>query len=287
MDSSQPSDSGRIEARRSARPLLKIPIQVEGKDAEGRPFSETTYTLTINKYGARITLKSPLRLRDEIRITNLKTHQTCSFRIVVRLEVSLGWGVEWGVECLEPDTNFWQVYFPAKKGMAPLQERIEVLLECASCHTREMTPLANGNFRAVLNEAPVNRACAKCGGETEWRLGLVDFTPEEIASPAISALASQLAAPGGAERRRDTRYVVLLPLRIRGENGKEEVTRSENISKSGVCFGSNLEMREGTTIDLTIGPAGGEQLRTPAHIAWRRPFGAGRFLYGVRLLEEG
>lgn len=287
MDPSQPRESGRIDARRSARPLVKIPIQVEGKDAEGKPFSETTCTLTINRYGARITLNSPLRLRDEISITNLKTNQTCLFRVVVRLDVSLGWGAEWGVECLEPETNFWQVYFPEKKERAALQENIEVLLECASCHTREMTQLADGNYREIINESPVTRTCAKCGGETEWRLGLVDFTPEEMASPAISALASQLAAPGGAERRRDTRYVVLLPLRIRDENGKEEVTRSENVSKSGVCFGSNLEMDDGATIDLTIGPAGGEQLRAPARIAWRRPFGAGRFLYGVRLQEEG
>jgi hypothetical protein len=64
VDPSQASDSGRIDARRSARPLVKIPIRVEGKDREGKPFSETTYTLTINRYGARITLKSPLRLRD-------------------------------------------------------------------------------------------------------------------------------------------------------------------------------------------------------------------------------
>jgi PilZ domain len=150
-----------------------------------------------------------------------------------------------------------------------------------------MTPLARGDFREIIQDFPLTRACAKCGGETEWRLGLLDFTPEEMASPAFSTLASQLAAPGGAERRRAPRYVVLLPLRIRDESGKEELTRSENISKSGLCFGSNLEMSDGSTIHLTIGPAGGEQVQMPARIAWRRPFGAGRFLYGVRLLEEG
>jgi hypothetical protein len=287
VDPSQASDSGRIDARRSARPLVKIPIRVEGKDGEGKPFSETTYTLTINWYGGRITLKNPLRLRDEITITNLKTNQACPFRVVVRLDVSLGWGVEWGVECLCPETDFWQVYFPEKKEKAPLPEKIEALLECATCHTREMTPLARGDFREIIRDSPLTRACAKCGRETEWRLGLLDFTPEEMASPAISPLASQLAAPGGAERRRDTRYVVLLPLCIRDESGREEVTRSENVSKSGVCFGSNLEMGEGSAIHLTMGPAGGEQAQMPARIAWRRPFGAGRFLYGVRLLEAG
>jgi hypothetical protein len=287
VDQGQPRDSGRIDARRSARPLVKIPIQVEGKDAEGKPFSETSYTLTINRYGARITLRSPLILRDEISITNLKTNRTCRFRVVVRLDVSLGLGVEWGVECLDPQSDFWQVYFPEKKEKAPLQERTEALLECASCHTREMTLLANGNYRKIISESPLIRACAKCGRETEWRLGLLDITPEEAASPAISALASQLAAPGGAERRRDRRYVVLLPLRIREESGKEEVTRSENVSKSGLCFGSNLEMSEGSMIHLTIGPAGAEQMQTPALVAWRRPFGAGRFLYGVRLPKKG
>ena len=287
MDPSQPGDSGRIDARRSARPLVKIPIQVEGKDAEGQPFSETSHTLTINKYGARITLKSPLRMRDEITITNLKTNQACRFRVVVRLDVSLGGGVEWGVECLEPGSNFWQVYFPEKKEKAPLEERIEVLLECSTCRAREMTILAKGNCREIISESPVTRSCEKCGRATEWQLAVLDFTPEEMASPGLSPLASQLAAPGGAERRRDRRYVVLLPLRIRDERGREEVTRSENVSKSGVCFGSNLEMSEGSAIHLTIGPAGGERIQTSALVAWRRPFGAGRFLYGVRLLQEG
>jgi hypothetical protein len=286
VDQNPPGDPSRRESRRSARPLLKIPIQVEGTDAEGRPFSETTYTLTINRYGARITLKEPLRLRDEIHITNIKTRQTCPFRVVARLDVSLGSGVEWGVECLAPKSNFWGVYSPEKKDRAPLQESIEVLLQCALCRSREMAQLAARDYREVINEWPLTRSCAKCGGETDWYLGLVEITPEEMSSPGIKALASELSAPGGAERRRDKRYVILLPLRIRDQTGREDVTKSENVSKTGVCFASYLEMEEGSTVHLTMGPAGGEQAQVPARIAWRRRLGAGRSLYGVRLDGE-
>lgn len=286
MNQKSPRDSGRREARRSARPLLKIPIQVEGTDVEGRDFSETTYTLTINRYGARITLKNTPRPRDEIRIINLQTSQTCPFRVVARLEVPLGSGVEWGVECLAPKSNFWGVYFPEKRERAPLQESIEVLLQCASCGSREMAQLAGRNYREVVNESPVTRYCTKCGGETEWHLGLVEITPEELSSPGMNALASELSAPGGAERRRDKRYVILLPLRIRDQTGREDVTKSENFSKTGVCFASHLEMEEGSIVHLTVGPAGGEQAQVPARIAWRRRLGAGRSLYGVRLEVE-
>lgn len=287
MAQSPPRDPVRPEARRSSRPLLKIPIQVEGRNAEGRPFSEITYTLTINRYGARITLKNTLRPWDEIRITNLKTRQTCPFRVVARLDVSLGSGVEWGVESLASKSDFWGVYFPEKKERVPAPESIEVLLQCASCGSREMAQLAARNYREVVNESPVTRSCAKCGGETEWRLGLVEITPEEMSSPGISALASELSAPGGAERRRDKRYVVLLPLRLRDRTGREDVTKSENFSKTGVCFTAYLEMEEGSTVHLTLGPAGGEQAQVPARIAWRRRLGTGRSLYGVRLEDEG
>jgi len=42
------------QQRRSERTLLRIPIQVGGKDTGGKPFRETTYTLVINRHGARI-----------------------------------------------------------------------------------------------------------------------------------------------------------------------------------------------------------------------------------------
>lgn len=286
MAQSPPRDLARPEARRSARPLLKIPIQVEGQDAEGKPFSEITYTLTINRYGARIALKITLRPDAEIKITNLKTQQTCLFRVVARLDVPLGRGVEWGVECLAPRSDFWEVYFPDRKGRIPLEQTIDVLLECSVCHSREMAQLAVEKYRQVINESPEIRSCARCGGETPWGLGLVEITRQEMASPQINPLASELSAPGGAERRRENRYVVLLPVSIRDQTGKEEATKTENLSKTGVCFAADLEMEEGSTVLLTVGPAGGEQTQLPGRIVWRRPVAMGRSLYGVRLEEE-
>jgi hypothetical protein len=271
--------------RRSTRPGLRIPIQVEGKDADGKPFRETTYTLAINRHGARVSLKISLRPGDNITVTNLqKMQQPCPFRVIGRGATSVGQEPAWGIECLEPDRNFWGVYFP-EKGQEPSRpEGIDALLECATCRSREMVELSLDQYHGLIAQSSTARPCQKCGMTTEWRFGSVEVTREEVASPALSLIASALFPPGGTERRHAERLVVLLPLRITDQNGREEFTRTENLSKLGICFMSDLAMQEGDTVFVAVGPDPGS--KRPARIVWCRPSREkGRTLYGVRLEE--
>jgi hypothetical protein len=120
--------------------------------------------------------------------------------------------------------------------------------------------------------------------KTAWKFGSVQVTHEEAASPGLRSILSALFPPGRAERRRTKRSVVLLPVSIRGRDGKEEVTRTENLSKLGISFMSDLTMHEGDTVFLTVGRDPG--VKQPARIVWRRPSGEkGRALYGVKLEE--
>jgi hypothetical protein len=74
-------------------------------------------------------------------------------------------------------------------------------------------------------------------------------------------------------------------MRITDRNGREEVTRTENLSRLGICFMSDLKMHEGDTVFVTVGPDPGD--KRPARVVWRRPSPEGdRALYGVRLEEE-
>jgi Tfp pilus assembly protein PilZ len=89
----------------------------------------------------------------------------------------------------------------------------------------------------------------------------------------------------GAEKRRDKRLVVKLPVGLRLPDGSEETTTTENISKSGMCFACNLELQIGDRVYVSVGTSGpGEEREIPARVVWRRPArDKGRAFYGVKL----
>lgn len=280
--------------RRTERVLLRIPVEVKGKDADGRSFTEKTFTLVVNRDGARISLRSALRRNDQLTVTNLQSHLSCPFRVVERTSDMLGDGPpEWGVECLEPEVNFWGISFPRKAPAPAKQEVIDALLECSNCHARELAQLTLEQYRCLIDQTSVVRDCAKCGTETPWRFGFVEADAEEGAAAPPEAATMPLSGtepvPGsGGERRRAKRVTVKLPVRVRLEDGREEIARTENLSKTGVCFASDLVMNEGDTLRLSVGYSeGSNEAEILARIVWRRAIaGTNRSFYGVRLVEE-
>jgi hypothetical protein len=274
--------------RRSERVLLRIPIEVKGTDAEGKPFTEKTFTLVINRHGARIALKTAVQPEARITITNRQMARSSPFRVVGRTSKSLGEGPEWGVECLEPGVNFWGISFPEKVTAPAPQELVDALVECVACGSRELAQLTLEEYRTVITRGLVRRDCPGCGEMTEWRFGFAEAGPEEAVPAQPSAAAAPSPVAAGAERRRAKRLTVKLPVRIRLQDGSEEVTRTENLSKTGVCFSSALLIRPQDRILLTVGyTPGGSEEEIPARVAWRREMeGGGRALYGVRLEED-
>lgn len=274
--------------RRSERVLLRIPIEVGGTDTEGRPFTEKTFTLVINRHGARIALKTRVQPEARITITNRQSAMSSPFRVVGRTSKSLGEGPEWGVECLQPGVNFWGISFPEKVEGPAAQELIDALVECAACSSRELAQLTLEEYRAVITQGLVRRDCPQCGDMTDWRFGFAEAEAEEPVPAQPSALAATSPAGTGAERRRAKRLTIKLPVRIRLQDGSEEVARTENLSKTGVCFSSSLLIRPKDRILLTVGyTLGGPEEEIPARLVWRREIeGGGKALYGVRLEES-
>ncbi len=90
------------------------------------------------------------------------------------------------------------------------------------------------------------------------------------------------------ERRRAARVIARLPVRLRLQDGREEVTRTEDLPKTGACFTSAMPMKEGERILLTVGYApGSKAAEIPARIVWKRPVeGTTKALYGVSLEED-
>lgn len=283
MDIDPPHAAGK---RRSKRPLLRIPIRVEGKNAGGQSFFEDTHTLVINRNGGRICLQALLRVGDIIRITNHSTHKTCPFRVVVSLERSYGPKPEWGVECLHPETNFWGVYFPEQREEKKVAAALDVLLQCCACHTREMTQLPLEKYRELNERAQLRRPCSQCQRTTDWRIGFVEILQKEAAASTRAGGGSEVIPPAERERRQTQRFVAMLPLRVRNREGRETLATTENLSKTGLCFISDMAMEEGDPIFLTVAPGGIDPSQEiAARIAWQRPVGtSGKFFFGVRLV---
>jgi len=271
--------------RKSERAFLRIPIRVEGKDAFGQAFDENTYTLVVNRSGGLIVVLHPLKPDDLIRITNLRNHISCHFRAISLASKSLSGDPEWSVECLEPEAEIWGVRFPARAEESSQADLIHALLECQECSSREMVSLTLQQYRRLLAKLALPRPCPKCSVTRDWKFGFVEAELEEVVPSSAAPAASGLTAQGEGESRRDKRLVVKLPVGIRLPDGCEETGTTENISKSGLCFASNLEMQVGDTVYVSVGlDASGEEHDVPARIMWRRPAKEkGRAYYGAKL----
>jgi hypothetical protein len=284
--SEEGSSHHRIQ-RRTERVLVQVPIEVNGDDIGGRPFCEASRTVVINRNGARISLRTALRLESRITITNLQTQMKCPFRVASRVQKTIGLEPEWGVECLEPEVNIWGILFPEKSPARAPEETVDVLLECTVCRTRELAQLSLESFRGLVTKSLVSRDCGKCLDSTDWRLCFIEEEEEgAIGAPAVKEK-TRLGA-GGAERRRAKRLTAKLPLRLRTSDGAEEVTRTENLSKTGVSFYARREMMTGDRIALAVGdPSATPERELRARVVWVRAVGGDeQFLYGVQLEEN-
>ena len=123
-------------AQRNERALLKFPIRVEGKDAQGNSFDETTFTRVVNRCGGLVVVSHLLQPGTVIKITNLRNQASCSFQVVTRASWSLSGTPEWGVKSLQPDVEIWGVRFPGRAEEPPQMGVIHVLLECQGCLSR-------------------------------------------------------------------------------------------------------------------------------------------------------
>jgi len=274
--------------RRSERVLLRIPIRIEGKDAQGDSFDELTYTLVINQTGGLIVAAHLMQPGAVIKITNLNNQVSCFFQVVMRAARSISGTPEWGVKCLDPDVEIWGVHFPAKTDEPAQEGLIHVLLECRECSCREMSALTVEQYRRLVSYSSVARPCPRCDFPRDWTFAVVDIGPEKP-SPTLPATSiSDLAAQRELQRRQEKRLGVKLPLGIRLQDGSEETSTTENISKTGLCFACNLELQVGERIYVRVGlDSPDEQRDIPARIMWRRPsHDKGRAFYGAKLERE-
>src|SRR5207248_4431722 len=96
-----------IVGRRSTRLSMILPITIKGTTGDGQSFKENTWTIGINKQGARIASFHRLTVGDEIVIENPLLGHTAKARVIRVGEKRFPEDpYEVGVELLEP-RNVW------------------------------------------------------------------------------------------------------------------------------------------------------------------------------------
>ena len=265
--------------------MLTVPLRVRGEDERGMPFRDDARTLILNRHGARIQIMRLLRGGQKVRLSNIVTRREADFRVVGPVAPFTDKGGEFGVEYLNQKDNIWGIQFPP-----PADEEIgdsKAVLECRQCGTVALLPLSLVEVEVLETSGILTKMCEHCGAQSPW-----GYTEKQIAmeGPSESALTRKVqadadkVAKSGAERRRHRRVALQLPVRVRNYYGGVEVGRSENISKGGFCFTSeiNYQIGEGLMVVCPFDQRG-QSIEVRARVVRRHPLeGTPRIVYGIR-----
>jgi hypothetical protein len=270
-----------IEQRRSERLLLTVPIRVEGVDRNGDKFFEETQTIIINRQGARIRLKRAVTANSMLFVTTLLGQRKAKFRVVGPTQPITGEGGEWGIECLEENANVWGIGFPPpqrEEGMCA------ALIECRKCHAVKLAHLSMVEHDVLGTSGLLVRECEVCGSPTSWSYGEPSTAMQtDESGAALSSAETPGAQRAGANRRVHHRVALQLPIRVRNYYGTEEFTRTENVSRSGLCFTSDKAYEVGEFLLVTCPyEKAGHNIEMRGRVARRLEMkGTGRRIYGV------
>jgi hypothetical protein len=131
----------------------------------------------------------------------------------------------------------------------------------------------------------LTQECKTCGRATCWGYA------EEVVGMPVPGLEAEpsvkevVEPPRPAANRRDhVRVALQLPIRVRNYYGVEEFSRTENVSKCGLCFMSDKDYEMGEIILVTCPyEKAGQNIEVRAKVVRRRKMlSTDRKVYGVR-----
>ncbi len=111
VDNSERSRSTRVEARRSQRVMLRIPILVRAEIEGEAPLEEDTFTMVVNAHGALIALAMKVRPGQNLALRNWGTAKEQACRVIHVKKNPFGKD-EVGIEFPSPNPHFWNLDFP-------------------------------------------------------------------------------------------------------------------------------------------------------------------------------
>jgi hypothetical protein len=278
-----------VEKRRSDRLMLTIPLSILGSDEKGQSFKVEGRTITINRHGARIHLGQPLIGGQLLRIINQISRREADFRVVGPVIPLTDRGGEWGVECLDLKKDMWAIHFPPPADSQTTEPR--AFLECRRCHALALGRLSLVEVEVLEAAGIISRQCETCQITSPWGYAEKDVTMPQ--SPVERGLVenAEATAPAVAREdqlRRHRRVGLQLSVLVRDYYGSVEITRSENVSKGGLCFASDRKYHLGQALMVAC-PYDRSASNIEIHarvVRFQNVEGSIRKIYGVRYAAE-
>jgi PilZ domain len=237
--------------RRSDRIAHEMPIHIYGTDVSGQAFEMDGKTCLLSRHGAAIVIKRRLNAEQVITVQRREAGKEADARIVGLVGQKSGAHV-YGIAFLDATANLWDIEFP------PLSESENAVgrsvLECRHCGSRELVYL--DEFEAEVFEANrgIYRECKRCRDRTYWREAAGEASGE--AEPTPPPPPPPRSLPIG-EKRKFGRAKVKLTALIRRPPDIEEVIKTENVSRSGLCFRSRRGYDVGLSLEVCLPYTGG------------------------------
>jgi hypothetical protein len=269
---------GDDKLRGSDRISLRMGVVVSGTDALGKVFVVNGKTILLSRHGAKILLPRILAPHQEINIHCVDTGKEADARVVGQIGQEEG-AYFYGVAFIDPEAKVWGIEFP------PLAEGAEavgrVILECGGCHVRELTYLDESELEVLENNNSLALYCKRC----------TDFSVFKRATgtPGAGEAMPTVAAPAQTqdlrrERRRDVRVVTC----VRSVDFGEDIVRSRNASRGGLCFESARHYSRDTKVEVAIPytPGAGNIFMVGRIVRIQHVPGAEITLYGVAYVKR-
>ena len=272
------------EKRNTERLLLSIPIRVTAFGGHDGGFSEETYTVEVNRDGARIALRHRVEAGDTLRIANLENLREADFRVVGRSRLEENGVSDWGVACLDTDRNIWEIQFSSP--LKPQSNESGALVKCGDCGSESFSALRDWEVKS-LDGGSLQRFCEKCGGPSNWQYadghrGIEDGRPTEP-PPKPETTAAKPPPLSWVSKRAFKRLAMKLPIMVRDQKGAQEVSKTECLSKGGLAVGLGLKLEVGDVVSVYCPYCeGGQNLEQKAEVRSRVTFFQGeRWIYGL------
>jgi hypothetical protein len=219
---------GGATARRSDRISLEIPIQVSGSDGEARSFVDDTHTVLVSRHGAKILRWRKLVPEQEITVGCPGTGKEATAKVVGQLGEE-GGKYAYGIAFLDAEVNPWDIEFPP---LAESEQAVgRALLECLSCHAREITYLDDMEAESLETNGRLSRACKRCG-TCLWKVSSDQVSAPE--RPPTEPMAPSVPEAHSAK----THLGLRLKACLRHPQFGDEVVATETVSRAGFTFKS-------------------------------------------------
>jgi hypothetical protein len=272
-----------VEKRRSERIRLRVPIRVIGFDEGRGRFIEDTHTIVVSESGSLIAMEHRVFPADTVRIINLANLEEADFRVVGPSIVKGKEVAEWGIECTDKSRNIWGIKFPPPLG----EDEAGILLQCRACQREELWPATLLEVEVLERTGMIALDCETCRKATYWIYSETNRRPSDFAlADAVAPPPRVVPIREKAERRKNKRVLLKLPIRVERSNGDSEILRTEDMSKGGVSVSSQLELDAGEIVKVMCPYVdGGTNIEHRSEVRWRDPYPAGKRRYhGLQFL---